>query len=76
MLHARHAQLPLAHQPPVDHPAQLGAHLCAWRQRHVISCMLSSGLQGACPSFTQPETENEWEDQVNWDELERETVDW
>jgi len=23
--------------------------------------------------FTQPETENEWEDQVNWDELERET---
>jgi hypothetical protein len=27
MLHARHAQLPLAHQPPVDHPAQLGAHL-------------------------------------------------
>ena len=37
--------------------------------------MLSSGLQGACPSFTQPETENEWEDQVNWDELERETVD-
>ena len=22
-----------------------------------------------------PETENEWEDQVNWDELERETVD-
>jgi hypothetical protein len=28
-------------------------------------------VQGACPSFTQPETENEWEDQVNWDELER-----
>ena len=25
--------------------------------------------------FTQPETENEWEAQVNWDELERETVD-
>ena len=25
--------------------------------------------------FTQPETEHEWEDQVNWDELERGTVD-
>jgi hypothetical protein len=25
--------------------------------------------------FTQPEMENEWEGQVNWDELERETVD-
>ena len=23
----------------------------------------------------QPEMENEWEDQINWDELERETVD-
>ena len=32
---------------------------------------------GACSQlpFTQPETEHEWEDQVNWDELERETVD-
>ena len=34
---------------------------------------LEAGFMGL--PFTQPETENEWEDQVNWDELERETVD-
>lgn len=34
---------------------------------------LEAGFMGL--PFTQPETEHEWEDQVNWDELERETVD-
>ena len=31
-------------------------------------------MDGTLP-LTQPEMENEWEGQVNWDELERETVD-
>ena len=34
---------------------------------------LEAGFMGL--PFNQPETEHEWEDQVNWDELERETVD-
>eukprot|EP00964_Phaeocystis_antarctica_P032399 scaffold18345_cov53-Phaeocystis_antarctica.AAC.2 len=34
---------------------------------------LEAGFMGL--PFTQPETEHEWEDQINWDELERETVD-
>ena len=34
---------------------------------------LEAGFMGL--PFTQPETEHEWEDQVNWDELERGTVD-
>ena len=34
---------------------------------------LEAGFMGL--PFTQPETEHEWEAQVNWDELERETVD-
>ena len=31
-------------------------------------------MDGTLP-FTQPEMENEWEGQANWDELDRETVD-
>lgn len=52
MLHAGHAQLPLAHQPPVDHPAQqslvpIAAHDAA---------VLSSGVQGACSGWRPDST--------------------